>query len=903
MPRILVKTGFYLLAIFITSLLLTGAVTIPRVQAAGLIRGPHTDNMVIDINPAGSTSEFLKLKSGAIDMADFSLDGSQIADVLGTDGSAPDTDIGLLSFANSIMFQVDLNNGCEATWGPVDAVWLGNSVFNTTILGGLGKTTFDAGAPRYCGYTINAGANGVFGTRLNQAAGADDFLTPVAGYEGFIRHVPDRSEFPAGTFTPISPWTMSVTFRRALATLRNNVIDNIVSTVTLAVKLNNPVPANFVGTTADLLDTSLNFARWTGGRAAANTLLNSLGLSCPGGAVTCTIRADPVDNRCGGNMCALIFYIRADDARRTILGNLFSDELNAVGIPVDRRIVPRVNVRNEAFRQFEYSMATGGWIFLFDKDLHYDLYTDTTILASPTSTSLNYPLNTDAFYKNCGSATGKITDCAAGGKFGSPTPGSETDATLAYRNTQARHAELAVTLPIYGDLSTNAVRKPLWVGTNQNNPAATRGIINRNAIGQMDFFSWFNAYKCVDPLVAGCASAPYGGNFKVGFESDVTDINPVTSEFVWEAYILSTLYDTLLARDLQQVDVFRAWAGACTVLSFSQTCFDKTTWSGTTPHGATGSGSLVKARIQPGADKLFNTDDDIRFQPHPALTLPGPDNLYGTPDDVPVAATTGNCSPSGLFCGKRLTGEDVEASIYYLRDHAGFSAFLVFDVVDVVVKDTPGLPAGNHLDVDVYYGITTYLAEHWVGTVTLLSSDIWGINGTPGATDCNGDGIVDPLLEAGCDDPIPNPFQFSTVDPNQDGNRADHVLYGTGAWKWSTGFDFGVGGVLPANRGYFTGARTPVDFDITGTLDASVGTDKITGVTADDAAAAVAQFQFGLAYNVQRDVNYDKRTDIDDYLAVLGYFGSGSVALSDGIPYGGTSDATNFRAWPSIGPG
>ncbi len=929
--------------VIVLSLLSTGNIGVQQARATGSLSGPHTDFLTINISNTPDV-EFLKLKAGGIELMDWPVSGTQIDDILGigTDTDGPEGSIGLQNYKESGMFLIDLNNRCEA--GPF----------------------FENATGRWCGTTFPN-------------------LSPAPGYEGTVRRVPDTADYPAGTLAPLSKWTGNVQFRRALATLRNNVIGTIVTSVGTAVQLNNPVPASFVGDPlSDLLTPTDNFLRWTGGRAAAHSILEGLGLHCTDWRVTTltcekpsgfAARQDLTDTRCGGNMCSLIFYARSDDPRRLTMAQLFRDELVAVGIPVDLRAVDRAITNDEVLVQLEYNLYTAGWIFLFDKDYIFDLYTDTTILPSG-SKSLNYVLNTDPAYKSL----------ASGPKFGAPTPGDSSGVNDAFKNTLKRHAEVVVNLPIYGNAATAAFKKPYWIGLDQTRPSATRGIINAQGYGPNNFFTLLNAYR-VDTT-----DAPYGGTFKWGFKSALQDPNPITSAWLWDAYLLSTTYDTLLARDPYSVSTFRPWLSEP---------FQVTTWSGTTPHGALGGGSLVRVNIQPGPDRVLDSFDDIRFHSHPQLTLPGPDNFYGTADDVVVLSTQGDCSPAGFPCGKPLNGFDVEASLLYARDHLGFNLGLVADILDVVVRDRPDVTGGDtppvgiilvddprilfvnattsptetwslgkavvydtngngqydsgelvlggptpatgarlrddprirlvdtninnvldlhglstqsgnervvydtngdgsygtgepvilgadNLQVDIYYGVTSYLVKNWVGSMSIIPSDIWSLARTPGVA---------------TDDPIPNPYQFNTRDPNNDGNRADHILYGTGAWLYNTGFDLNVGGVLAANRFYFTPARTPVDLDVTGVLDASVGTERILSSGGDDALAAVAQFQFALPYTAQRDVNYDKRTDIDDYLAVLSYFQTGSVSLSDGVSYGGTPDATTFRAWPSLGKG
>jgi len=167
--------------------------------------------------------------------------------------------------------------------------------------------------------------------------------------------------------------------------------------------------------------------------------------------------------------------------------------------------------------------------------------------------------------------------------------------------------------------------------------------------------------------------------------------------------------------------------------------------------------------------------------------------------------------------------------------------------------------------------------------VTIIPSDIWSTHGTPGNP---------------ADDPIPNPTQFSARDPNNDGNQADHVLYGTGAWSFSSSFDITVGGTLPRNTHYFTPARTPIDPDVDGVQSITVPntTTKATGVDIGDVQAAGLQFSTSGAYQVRYDANYDRKTDLDDLLITTAYF-------QFGVNPSNPTLTNAFRTWPDTGAG
>ncbi len=120
-------------------------------------------------------------------------------------------------------------------------------------------------------------------------------------------------------------------------------------------------------------------------------------------------------------------------------------------------------------------------------------------------------------------------------------------------------------------------------------------------------------------------------------------------------------------------------------------------------------------------------------------------------------------------------------------------------------------------------------------------------------------------------DPIP--YLFNALDVNNDGNRDDHVLYGTGASTFNSAFDPLIGGTLLRNDRYFTPARAPIDPDVNGLLDITLpGGGKALGVDIVDVNEAGTHYQQGGPYQVRFDANFDRVNDLDDLLIVYSYY-------------------------------
>lgn len=889
----------------------------PAIGTGGTTPGPRMDLLIKAYTDP--TVEFLGLQGGDIDLMDWPLDQSQLDAILPPGPSIPD--IAVFGFAETGMFLADINKFCDASNAP------------------------------FHGDTLQfANATGVY-------CGLDSTGQPLPLFD-FPRLM--RTTL-LDNVTPLNTWTSSVDFRKALAHLRLNVIDSIVTGVTQAKRLDNQVPANVAGGASDLTDNTQNFNQYNGGRLAAHNILEAIGLSCPGwNAATLTCPAPRTDTTTGSPIVPLRFFFRSDDPRRTLAAQTLGTEWEAVGVDVDLIPVTSAAARVPVFRNSAMNMYTGGWIFVIDPDYVHDLYSYAGTFPVGT-TSLNYGLNGDQTY----------FDISAKAKFGAVDPavnaacprddGNAAGVICGFKQTLARHAARVVTLPFYGNTAVVGARRPYWEPgsvPNQQAPVALRGLVNANSIGPGNsFWSILNAYRTDLP------TSPYGGTFRWGFKSPMVDPNPITSEWLWDALFLSATYDSGLVRDPYDLLTFRNWI-------YSPATLNAGTWSGSlvqadysavaagfNKYGDTdgdgimdsvetyplykdvtnpgvvsngdkrmdasggittadcdgilpddpdcgrilrprtdalfpGGGSKVSFVIQTGIDLGGGLGNAIRFHPHPALTLPGPDNVLGTGDDVAVAA-----QPNG----KVLDGLDVEASIEYVRDHVGFGFSAVADVIDVKVCGTASsaclsagadgilytaddvvAPLGDARRVEVYSQLTSWLARNFIGGLTIVPSDIWSINGTPGSP---------------ADDPIPNPVQFSARDPNNDGNQADHVLYGTGAWTFAPTFDISTGGTLPRNIKYFTPARTPIDPDVNGVVDITLpGGSKALGVDIVDVQQAGLQFSTAGAYAVRFDTDYDRDNDLDDLLITTVYFQFGNNPSNPTL--------TNaFRTWPDTGAG
>lgn len=233
-----------------------------------------------------------------------------------------------------------------------------------------------------------------------------------------------------------------------------------------------------------------------------------------------TLGADPTwrdyplgHPKAGQNLDPLVFYIRSDDAlRRLPIGRLFAAQLTAHKIPLQIFEVPRDVTSQKVMAEKDYNFYTGGWSLSADMDWIFDLFHSSSYWhpgKPPNQNNVNDPI-LDAYAEDL--------------KFATTIP----IAQQAVKNYQGRWQQIS---PIY----------PLW---------HTKGflahknrlvnVVNQQGVSSFNFWTFYGSHM---------NTSYNGGTLKAGFKSDIQALNPLYSQWVWDAYVLGQVYDSLMARN------------------------------------------------------------------------------------------------------------------------------------------------------------------------------------------------------------------------------------------------------------------------------------------------------------------------------------------------------------------
>jgi len=222
----------------------------------------------------------------------------------------------------------------------------------------------------------------------------------------------------------------------------------------------------------------------------------------------------------GPDLDPLIFYIRADDVvRRKPAGEDYAARLQAAGIPVDARVVDKSVTSVDVMEQHNFHLYTGGWSLSRDPDWMWNLY----------HSDWHWHPGPDYNYNNFHDAEldGYLEDIA----YATNIP----DATVATHNAQKRMINppddptfpgIAAFIPLWATSGYTAYRRPMAYAVN----AAATGTTN----------GW-------TMLVSYQTDAWEGHTINWGFKSDVNQLNPLYSNWVWDNYVLGEIFDGTLA--------------------------------------------------------------------------------------------------------------------------------------------------------------------------------------------------------------------------------------------------------------------------------------------------------------------------------------------------------------------
>jgi len=295
-------------------------------------------------------------------------------------------------------------------------------------------------------------------------------------------------------------WPTNLTkFRQAIAYLVDK--DRIVSEVVkgFGMRLDIPIPPVLS------FWVNPNVKKYDYDPEMASKLLDELGFVDTDGD---GIRNDP---KTGKNMEPLVIYGRADDPRRAEVARMVAKELQAIGVPVDLRVIERKVCYQKVMIEYDYHLYTGGWSLSRDPDYLYDLW-HSSMYWAPEPWSLNYVGFINSTYDHYveivkyGSDLSKIREAAF--------------------KAQEILAEQVPFIPLWSDVGIIPVRTG-WAS-----------VVNEVGAGPRSWWTFFNAHP---------EDRPLGGTIKWGFKSDVETLNPYKAQWLWDWLVLDKIYDTLIA--------------------------------------------------------------------------------------------------------------------------------------------------------------------------------------------------------------------------------------------------------------------------------------------------------------------------------------------------------------------
>jgi peptide/nickel transport system substrate-binding protein len=226
------------------------------------------------------------------------------------------------------------------------------------------------------------------------------------------------------------------------------------------------------------------------------------------------------DPQTGDNLEPLDFFMRADDPLRNSAGNLIADEMEAVGIPVNRQIVERTVCYDNVMVQYTFDLYTGGWIFMTEPDYLYDLY-HSDWAGTDEPWNLNYGGFTGADDEN----------------YAVKYSLSKEDAVENCHIAQEKMLEQVANIPLWTSVSVKACASG-W-----------EGFVNELGIGINSWWSFLNAKPAGAATSAAAAHAQEPVIIRYGFKSDIQTLNIIHSNWYWDQEVLGKIYDTLVTPD------------------------------------------------------------------------------------------------------------------------------------------------------------------------------------------------------------------------------------------------------------------------------------------------------------------------------------------------------------------
>jgi len=230
-----------------------------------------------------------------------------------------------------------------------------------------------------------------------------------------------------------------------------------------------------------------------------------------------------MDPKTGEYLDPLIFYIRLDDPNRKAAGEKLAADLEAIGVPVDVRVVEKTVCFKSVMVEYNYHLYTGG----------YSFGVDPWEVTESTFASWQYwaPIGWSGGYQGfCHRGFDAEADKIKNGATYSVIEDAVHEGTYLLN-------KYASSIPLWSSAGVNAYRKG-WDGVvNHEGYGITWGT------GGVYYWSLMN----MRPTPGG----PYDGDdtINLGFKSNPESLSVVSAEWVWDWIVLDAIYETLMVRN------------------------------------------------------------------------------------------------------------------------------------------------------------------------------------------------------------------------------------------------------------------------------------------------------------------------------------------------------------------
>lgn len=236
------------------------------------------------------------------------------------------------------------------------------------------------------------------------------------------------------------------------------------------------------------------------------------------------IRTDPLAG--GADLSTLKMWVRLDDPNRKEAGLRLAAQLRKAGIPMDAKVSERTVCYNNVMVIYDFHLYTGGWSLSADApdSLHFLFHSEGYWGGTETSSfgGMGWSANYDGFCDD------DYDYWAEGGKYGSDLgdglePYLVSEVKDSGFEAQYRMQKLVGAIPLWASLAVEGFRTG-WTG-----------VVNYEGQGPKNGWSFLNMEKAGDDTIDW------------GFKSNLETLNMITSEWVWDHFILDIIYESLIA--------------------------------------------------------------------------------------------------------------------------------------------------------------------------------------------------------------------------------------------------------------------------------------------------------------------------------------------------------------------